>query len=249
METERGPTTLATMTNGDSNIVEGKGPKTLSPEAKIFTLTSSSASSSLPTDYRRRTTRNVIRSTSKTSFPPTQAVRREQTEAYHMSGATVPLAPRPQWNASRVPKFEEKRPETVASMKPPPHSHEDKGVLIKESKWQQMCHDHELLRRDVERLEKQLEDDRFEFTAVGLPQADVEALKEERVELVGMNRSQANHIRELQDEVERLKIKPERLQSMYERFVEDYQEKLDEAETRTATLENKLKEFKCWCRI
>jgi molecular chaperone GrpE (heat shock protein) len=242
METERGPTTLATMANGDSNVVEGRGTKTLSPEAKPFTLT---ISSSLPTGYRRRTAGNVMGSTSKTSFPPTQAVRHEQTEAYHMSGATVPLAPRPQWDASRVPKPEEKRPETVPSMKTPPHSHDEKGALIKESKWQQMCHDHELLRRDVERLEKQLEDDRLEFEAVGRPQADVEALKEERVELVRMNRSQANRIRKLQDEVKKLKTKPERLQSMYERYAKDYEEKLDEAETRATALENKLKEFKC----
>ena len=162
-----------------------------------------------------------------------------------MSGATVPLAPRPQWDASTVPKPEEKRPETVPSMKTPPHSHDEKGALIMESKWQQMCHDHELLRRDVERLEKQLEDDRLEFEAVGRPQADVEALKEERVELVRMNRSQANRIRELQDEVKKLKIKPKRLQSMYERYVKDYQEKLDKAETRAMTLDNELKEFKC----
>jgi TolA-binding protein len=233
------------MTNGDSNVVEGRGTKTLSPEAKPFTLT---ISSSLPTSYRRRTTGDVMGSTSKTSFPPTQAVRREQTEAYHMSGATVPLAPRPQWGASRVPRSEEKRLETVPSMRTPPHSNDEKGALVKESKWQQVCHDHELhehLRREVERLEKQLEDDRLEFEAVGRPQADVEALKEERVELVRMNRSQANCIRELQDEVKKLKTKPERLQSMYERYAKDYQDKLDEAETRATTLENNLKEFKC----
>jgi hypothetical protein len=158
-----------------------------------------------------------------------------------MSGATVPLAPRPQWDATRGPKSEEKRPETVASMKPPPHSHEEKGVLIEESKWQQMCHDHAVLHKTIEWLV----DDRCEFEAVVRPPADVEALKEERAELVRMNCSQANRIRELEDEVKNLKNKPERLQSMYERFVEDYQEKLDEAETRATTLENKLKEFKC----
>ena len=108
-----------------------------------------------------------------------------------------------------------------------------------------MCDDCELLRRDVERLEKKLEEDRCEFEQVDSPQPDVEALKEERVELVRMNRSQANRIRELQDEVKKLKIKPKRLQSMYERYVKDYQEKLDKAETRAMTLENELKEFKC----
>ena len=233
------------MTDGNSNVAEGRGTKKLSPEAKTFTFTCSQTSSSLPTGYRRRTTEGVTGSTSNTSFPPTQAVRHEQTEAYHMSGATVPLAPRPQWKAPRGPKSEERKPKTVASMKPHPHSHEEKGVLIQESKWQQMCDDCELLRRDVERLEKKLEEDRCEFEQVDSPQPDVEALKEERVELVRMNRSQANRIRELQDEVKKLKIKPKRLQSMYERYVKDYQEKLDKAETRAMTLENELKEFKC----
>jgi hypothetical protein len=242
IETERGPGTLASMTIGNRNVVERGGTQKLSPKANTFTPLGVPASSSLPTGYGRRTKGDEAGSTSKTSSPPTQVVPFEQTEEYHMSGPKIKLAPRPQWD---LPKAEAKIPETVASMKARPHRHGEKGVLIRESTWQQMCHDYEVLSRTNRDLQLKIEADRCEFEAVARAQPDVKALKEELVELDRMNSDQANHIKKLEDEVKNLKIRlgkqpDKQLQSIYERKVEEFQEKLDEAKTRATALEARI---------
>jgi hypothetical protein len=241
METESGPKNFATMTNGYSDVVEGRGTKKLSPRRDTFTPMSVPASSSLPTGYGRRSKGDEAGSTSKTSFPPPKVVRFEQTEEYHMSGPKIKLAPRPQWD---LPKAEAKIPETVASMKAPPHEHDAKGVSITENLWQQMCDDYEPLIRTNRDLRLKIEEDRCEFEAVVRSQPDEKALKEKLVELDRRNSDQANYITKLEDEVKNLKIKlsrsQEQPQSIYERKVEEYQEKLDEAKAKATKLEARV---------
>jgi chromosome segregation ATPase len=178
-----------------------------------------------------------------------------------MSGGSVKLSARPPHSTPKRSELQQGKLEMYTNMKALPNHREDKRVSVLESELKQTRED--LLKAKailgdasklgyIKELEEQLVDSRYElllqraqFEAIELlrPQTEVEALKEEQVSLVDINRSQASQIKELTGKVEHLTIKPEQLQSVYEKYVENYQVKLDLAETKATRLEKELKEI------